>query len=64
MEKLLFEILRDFGYDMSFDNRYKMITQFYQKRIPYIILILGTECIGKSTLVTQLGERINMSNIV
>ena len=41
-----------------------MITKFYQKRVPFIIYIVGTECMGKSTLVTQLGERINMTNIV
>ena len=41
-----------------------MITTFYQKRLPFIIIVAGTECMGKSTLVTQLGDRINISNIV
>ena len=41
-----------------------MITTFYQKRLPFIIMIAGTECMGKSTLVTQLGDRINISNIL
>jgi len=45
-------------------NRYKMFTTFYQKRVPFIIMIGGTECMGKSTLVTQLAERINISNIL
>ena len=41
-----------------------MITTFYQKRLPFVIIVAGTECMGKSTLVTQLGERVNISNIV
>ena len=41
-----------------------MITRFYQKRVPFIVIIAGTECMGKSTLVTQLGDRINMTNII
>lgn len=41
-----------------------MISTFYQKRLPFIIYVVGTECMGKSTLITQLGDRINISNIV
>ena len=41
-----------------------MITTFYQKRVPFVVIIAGTKCMGKSTLVTQLGDRINMSNII
>lgn len=64
LENYLFEILNKFGYEENFVKRYKMITTFYQKRLPFIIMIAGTDCMGKSTLVTQLGERINISNIV
>lgn len=64
LENYLFEILLKFGYQDNFVKRYKMITTFYQKRLPFIIMIAGTDCMGKSTLVTQLGERINISNIV
>lgn len=52
MEELLFEILMEFGYGDNAVKRYKMITQFYQRRVPFIIFIIGTECMGKSTLVT------------
>ncbi len=64
LEERLFEILKRSGYDENYVKRYKMITTFYQKRLPFIIIVAGTECIGKSTLVTQLGDRINISNIV
>lgn len=33
-------------------------------RKPFLILVCGTKCMGKSTLVTQLAERINISNIL
>lgn len=56
--------MKSSGYDEKYVKRYKMITTFYQKRLPFIIMITGTECMGKSTLVTQLGDRINISNIV
>ena len=64
MENELFEVLKSHGYDEKFVKRYKMITTFYQKRLPFIVIVAGTECMGKSTLVTQLGERSNISNIV
>ena len=41
-----------------------MISKFYQKRVPLLILVSGTGCIGMSTLITQLAERINVSNIL
>jgi 2-phosphoglycerate kinase len=44
--------LHEFGYGDKSANSYKMITQFYQKRVPFIIMVVGTECMGKSTLVT------------
>lgn len=60
----MFQFLKKSGYDENYVKRYKMITTFYQKRLPFIIIVAGTECMGKSTLVTQLGDRINISNIV
>ena len=40
------------------------MTHFYQKRVPFVILVCGTSCMGKSTLVTQLAEKVNISNIL
>jgi 2-phosphoglycerate kinase len=56
--------MKSIGYGEQYVKRYKMFSTFYQKRLPFIIIVAGTECMGKSTLVTQLGDRINISNIV
>lgn len=64
LEERLFEVMKSIGYGEKFVQRYQMISTFYQKRLPFIIYVAGTECMGKSTLVTQLGDRINISNIV
>jgi len=44
--------MKTIGYGDKFVQRYKMISTFYQKRLPFIIYVAGTECMGKSTLVT------------
>jgi 2-phosphoglycerate kinase len=64
LEERLFEVMKSIGYGEQYVKRYKMFSTFYQKRLPFIIIVAGTECMGKSTLVTQLGDRINISNIV
>lgn len=64
LEERLFKVMKTIGYGESYVQRYKMISTFYQKRLPFIIYVAGTECMGKSTLITQLGDRINISNIV
>lgn len=64
LQEILFETLKKEKYGDKYIQRYEMITKFYQKRVPFVIMITGTECMGKSTLVTQLAERINISNIL
>jgi 2-phosphoglycerate kinase len=64
LEQVLFEKLNEFKYGSRFVQRYQLVTRFYQKRIPFVIIVCGTECMGKSTLVTQLAERVNISNIL
>jgi 2-phosphoglycerate kinase len=64
LEAVLFRKMGDSLYDQHFVNRYKLVTKFYQMRKPFLILVCGTKCMGKSTLVTQLAERINISNIL
>lgn len=59
LESILFSKL-----DQGFVKRYQLVTKFYQQRKPFIILVCGTKCMGKSTLVTQLAERVNISNIL
>lgn len=64
LERVLFFYLQEHQYSEHFVQRYQLITSFYQKKVPFLILVCGTECMGKSTLITQLAERINISNIL
>ncbi|EFJ19659.1 hypothetical protein SELMODRAFT_233334 [Selaginella moellendorffii] len=50
------------GYGTDYINRYKMMTRFHHQRIPLIILVCGTACVGKSTIATQLAQRLNLPN--
>ncbi len=52
LEEVLFRKMGDWLYDSHFVTRYKLVTKFYQMRKPFIILVCGTKCMGKSTLVT------------
>jgi len=64
MEKLLFSLIRQFGYKDIHLERYRMITRFHHQRVPLIVLISGTGCIGKSILATQLAERLNLPSVL
>ncbi len=39
-------------------------TRFHHQRLPLIILVCGTACVGKSTIATQLAQRLNLPNIL
>ncbi|KAJ8747968.1 hypothetical protein K2173_014370 [Erythroxylum novogranatense] len=45
-------------------NRYKMMTRFHHQRVPLVILVCGTACVGKSTIATQLAQRLNLPNVL
>ena len=64
LEQILFQKLQEFNYGERLVSRYQLVTRFYQKRVPFVILVCGTSCSGKSTLVTQLAEKVNISNIL
>ncbi|ORX83545.1 hypothetical protein BCR32DRAFT_291945 [Anaeromyces robustus] len=64
LEKILFNIMKEYGYNEKYTLLYKLISGFYRERIPMIILISGPRCVGKSTLATKLAERLNLPNIV
>lgn len=40
------------------------LNRFHHQRVPLIILITGTRCVGKSWLATQLAERLNLSTVL
>ena len=38
--------------------------RFHHHRIPLVLVIGGSACVGKSTLATQLAERLNFSSVL
>jgi len=64
MENQLFQILQSYGYGNEYISRYRITAKFHHQRVPLIILITGTRCLGKSWLATQLAERLNLSTVL
>ncbi|CAK9218730.1 unnamed protein product [Sphagnum troendelagicum] len=64
LEANLFKLMERRGYGTEYINRYKMMTMFHHQRLPLIILVCGTACVGKSTIATQLAQRLNLPNIL
>ncbi|KAG6780902.1 hypothetical protein POTOM_013781 [Populus tomentosa] len=52
------------GYGEEYINHYKMMTRFHYQRVPLVILVCGTACVGKSTIATQLAQRLNLPNVL
>ncbi|CAH1419647.1 unnamed protein product [Lactuca virosa] len=52
------------GYGQEYINRYKTMTRFHHQRVPLVILVCGTTCVRKSTIATQLGQRLNLPNVL
>ncbi|PPS07466.1 hypothetical protein GOBAR_AA13166 [Gossypium barbadense] len=52
------------GYGQEYISRYKMMTRFHHQRVPLVILVCGTACVGKSTIATQLAQRLNLPNVL
>lgn len=63
-QSILFELMNDFGYKEVYKEKYLMMYKFNSNRFPFIILIAGTKCIGKSTIANYLSERLNISNVL
>uniref|UniRef100_A0A7S1H0V6 2-phosphoglycerate kinase n=2 Tax=Hemiselmis andersenii TaxID=464988 RepID=A0A7S1H0V6_HEMAN len=64
MEASLFAIMRHQGYGDEYISRYRLLSLFNHQRVPLVILICGTGRTGKSTLATQLAERLNLSAVL
>ncbi|CAM6098838.1 unnamed protein product [Calypogeia fissa] len=64
LEANLFKLMERRGYGAEYINRYKMMTRFHHQRIPLIILVCGAACVGKSTIATQLAQRLNLPNVL
>ncbi|GLT40265.1 hypothetical protein SLA2020_144140 [Shorea laevis] len=64
LEANLFKLMECRGYGQEYINRYKMMTRFHHQRVPLVILVCGTACVGKSTIATQLAQRLNLPNVL
>ena len=64
MLNYLFQIMRAYNYGDTFIRRYQMVSNFYAQRAPLLILVAGPPVCGKSTLVTQLADRVNVANVL
>ncbi|KAL2606497.1 hypothetical protein AAZV13_09G187500 [Glycine max] len=64
LEVNLFKLMERRGYGEEYINRYKMMTRFHHQRVPLVILVCGTACVGKSTIATQLAQRLNLPNVL
>ncbi|KAJ1297127.1 hypothetical protein BS78_01G354200 [Paspalum vaginatum] len=64
LEANLFKLMEKRGYGDDYINRYEMMTRFHHQRVPLVILVCGTACTGKSTIATQLAQRLNLPNVL
>ncbi|XP_057489566.1 uncharacterized protein LOC130775470 isoform X1 [Actinidia eriantha] len=64
LEANLFKLMERRGYGKEYINRYNMMTRFHHQRVPLVILVCGTACVGKSTIATQLAQRLNLPNVL
>ena len=68
LESHLFDIMSEYGYGGRERGtaiyRFQLMTHFHHQRVPLLIVLYGTGCVGKSTLATQLGERLNIPNVL
>ncbi|XP_031483967.1 uncharacterized protein LOC116253331 isoform X2 [Nymphaea colorata] len=64
LEANLFKLMERRGYGEEYIIRYKMMTRFHHQRVPLVILVCGTACAGKSTIATQLAQRLNLPNVL
>ncbi|KAF3639235.1 putative NAD(P)H-dependent oxidoreductase 1-like [Capsicum annuum] len=61
---ILSELMERRGFGEEYINRYKMMTRFHHMRVPLVILVCGTASVGKSTIATQLAQRLNLPNVL
>lgn len=58
------QIIQEHEYGKEAIERFKMMGRIYAKRNPFLIIIAGTFEMGKRTIVNQLTETFNISNIL
>ncbi|XP_060211487.1 uncharacterized protein LOC132638710 [Lycium barbarum] len=64
LEANLFKLMKRRGFGEEYIKHYKMMTRFHYQRVALVILVCGTACVGKSTIATQLAQRLNLPNVL
>ncbi|KAI8055910.1 hypothetical protein BDF22DRAFT_315221 [Syncephalis plumigaleata] len=62
LEQALFQLMAEKGYGRHSIRLFWTLNRLHHQRIPLVILIGGAGSVGKSTLATQLAERLNLTN--
>ncbi|XP_062001028.1 uncharacterized protein LOC133718219 [Rosa rugosa] len=64
LEENLFKIMEQRGFREDYVKRYRMMTRFHHQRVPLVIIVCGTSCVGKSTIAAQISQRFNLPNVM
>ncbi|KAL7221773.1 hypothetical protein ACSBR1_023672 [Camellia fascicularis] len=64
LEENLFKLIERRGYGEEYINCYKIMTRFHHQRVLLVFLVCGIACVGKSTIATQLAQRLNLPNVL
>ncbi|RKP06370.1 hypothetical protein THASP1DRAFT_31806 [Thamnocephalis sphaerospora] len=64
LEEALFQLMAAHGYGQRNVRLFRTLNRLHHQRIPMVVLIGGARCVGKSTLATQLSERLNLANTI
>ncbi|XP_050387495.1 uncharacterized protein LOC126803801 [Argentina anserina] len=64
LEDNLFKLMEQRGYGEDYVKRYRMMTRFHHQRVPLVIIVCGTSCVGKSTIAAQISQRFNLPNVM
>ncbi|RKP27880.1 hypothetical protein SYNPS1DRAFT_20719 [Syncephalis pseudoplumigaleata] len=62
LEQVLFQLMAEKGYGHHSIRLFWTLNRLHHQRVPLVILIGGAGSVGKSTLATQLAERLNLTN--
>ena len=64
MERVIFNLMRTYNYGEEYVHLYSMMSRFHHERIPLLILIAGTGCVGKSPIARKLSEQLNLPAVL
>lgn len=64
LRERLFEVMHKKSYGRVYQERYHLVSHFQSQRIPLLILIAGTGCVGKGRIANSLAARLNLPTVL